>query len=116
MALELAELTLETLNELDPRIELLVKKHLRHIAADCMARPTEKNKRRLMLEFFVEPVLDHETGDCVEVKLQIKAKSKVPDFQTREFPMRVDRDGFQFNRQIPEDLDQPSLFENGREG
>ena len=112
---ELQKLKLETLAQLDPRIELLFQKHLQNIAQDCIHRPGEKSTRRLMLEFFVEPVLDTDTGDCEHVKVSVEGKSKVPVFRTKTFPMDVSNDGFRFNSYVPDNLDQPALDFNEEE-
>ena len=53
MPVQLEGLSLKTLETLDPRIEVLFQKHVQQISNDCMNRPREKSKRKLILEFFV---------------------------------------------------------------
>jgi hypothetical protein len=107
--IQLEKLRLDTLQQLDPRIEMLFQKHLQNIASDCIHRPGEKATRRLILEFFVEPDVDPDTGECDRVKIAVEGKSKVPVFRTKTFQMDASKDGFRFNSQVPENLDQPSL-------
>jgi hypothetical protein len=113
---KLEKLTLETIGIVDPRIEGMFQKHVRQIVDDVMNRPAEPAARKLTLEFLVTPVIreDPDTGEsqCDEVKVSFEGKSKVPTFRTRAFPMKVSRAGLQFNREIPEDLHQPSIFDD----
>ena len=117
MAVKLEQLKLENLAVVDPRIEAMFQKHVKTLVDDVMNRPGEKQKRKLLLEFEITPVieLDKDTGEChvEEVKVSLIGKSKVPTFQTRGFPMKVTKGGLLFNREIPEDLHQPSIFGEG---
>lgn len=105
-------LNFETLTELDSgKINMLVTRHLALIANDCMNRPGDKNKRKVTLEFYAEPILE-EDGQCERCKIEVECKSKVPTFRSRRFEMRVTKGGFLFNKDFPSELDQPSLYDN----
>ena len=103
MAVQLEQLTLATLETLDPKIELLFQKQLQLITNDCMNRPNEKKKRKLIFEMEFEPVPCPDSGECEEVKVSIDGKSSLPPFRTREFPMRPSKAGLRFDAQVPDD-------------
>lgn len=111
MGVQLEQLSLASLETLDPRIEVLFQKHVQQISNDCINRPREKSKRKLILEFYVEPVCDPDTGECEEVRVSIEGKSKLPVFRTKAFPMAVSKAGLRFNSEVPDNLNQPGLFE-----
>ncbi len=107
---ETVQLDFRSLADLhDERIAKLLRLHLQKIAQDCMDRPGDPAKRKVTLEFIAEPVLD-EHGQCETVKLEIECKSKVPTFRSKKFEMRVTKAGFLFNKDFPDDIDQPALF------
>lgn len=93
----------------DGKVDALLRAHLQRAAQDCQSRPGDKSKRKVTLEFTVIPIAD-ETGDAFQAYVQIEVKSKVPVHRTRAFEMRLGRNGFSYNQDFPEDLDQPSLF------
>ncbi len=93
----------------DGKVDALLRFHLQRAAQDCQSRPADKTKRKVTLEFAVSPILD-ESGEAYEAHVQIEVKSKVPVNRTRAFEMRLGRNGFTYNQDFPEDLDQPSLF------
>lgn len=108
---EEVQLNFANLTELDSgKINLLVQKHLALVAQDCMNRPGDKTKRKVVLEFYAEPILE-EDGQCERCKLEIECKSKVPTFRSRRFEMRVSKGGFLFNKDFPDAIDQAPLFE-----
>lgn len=93
----------------DGKVNALLKFHLQRAAQDCQSRPGDKTKRKVTLEFSVVPVAD-ETGQAFEAHVQIEVKSRVPTHRTKAFEMRLGRNGFVYNQDFPDDLDQPSLF------
>ena len=92
----------------------MFQKHVKHILDDVENRQGEAKARKLHLEIEIKPVIerDKETGDCrvEEIRFDLKGKAKVPDYQTRSYPMKITSQGLFFNREIPEDLHQPSLI------
>jgi len=105
-------LSFSSLSELDDgRIDRLMMMHIRRIAADCMDRPGDKNKRKVTLDFHVEPVIDDD-GQCEYTKVQIECRSKVPTYRSKPYEMRVSKAGLLFNQDFPDSLDQPPLFQN----
>lgn len=105
------QLNFENLVELDEgRINRLLMRHIQRISQDCMDRPTDKTKRKVILEFTAEPVYDPDTRECESVKVEIECKSKVPVFRSKTFQMRVTKAGLRFNPDFPDQLDQPSLY------
>lgn len=107
--IEFEELKLSTLGDLDDRIEILFQRHLQNIANDCLNRPAEKTKRKVVVELSFEPVADPDSGDCDSVRITIEARSKVPTFRTKSYPLGVTKAGFRFNSENPSDLRQPAL-------
>lgn len=103
MAVQLEGLSLATLEVLDPRIEVLFQKQVQLIANDCMNRPREKAKRKLIFEMQFEPMVDPDTGECEEVKVSIDGKSTLPPFRTRPYPMHVTKAGLKFNSEVPDE-------------
>lgn len=113
MPVNLEKLQLATLGVVEPKLEAMFQKHVMNIVNDCLNRPGEKDKRSLTLKFDIIPVIeiDKESGQltCDEVRIQFKGESKVPTYRTKAFPMKLSRGGLMFNREIPEQLNQPSL-------
>ena len=108
-AVKLEQLKLETLGVVDPKIEVLFQKHVRHVVEDCMNRPHDGTARTISVEFALTPIPNPDDGSCDEVHVAVAAKSKVPTFRTKAFPMRPTKAGLLFNREVPENLDQPAL-------
>ncbi len=113
MPIKTEELRLDTIGQLDPRMEKLFQSHIQRICADCRNRPTDKTVRKLVFQFDVEPVVDPETGECEQVNLTVEAQSKVPNWRTRTFPMAITGKGLEFNAHTPDALDQSNLFDDG---
>lgn len=105
-----ADLSFETLPALDEKLVLLLRKHLANVAQDCISRPGDETARKVCLEFIFKPTRDPDTGECDVVNCEVECKSKVPIYRSRVYPMRVHKSGFLFNRDFPEELDQPPLF------
>jgi hypothetical protein len=95
------------------RINKVLLLHLQRTAGDCIARPGDKTKRKVSLEFTIEPIID-ETGDCAEARIEVECKSKVPVHRSKPYSMRVSNRGFAFNADFPDSIDQQALF-NGDE-
>lgn len=112
------QLSFDSLADLDDgRINKLLLQHISRVAQDCMNRPGDKTKRTVSLDFHVVPTIDPETRECEQVKVEIEAKSKVPTYRSKTYEMRVTKTGLLFNKDFPDALDQPPLFnqEDGRE-
>jgi hypothetical protein len=103
-------LDFENLAELDNhKISMLLTRHLALISQDCINRPGDKTKRKVVLEFYAEPTQDDD-GSCDGVHMEIECRSKVPTFRSKRFMMKASRNGFLFNRDFPDAIDQPPLF------
>lgn len=115
MPVNYESLQLATLGTVNPNIEAMFQKHVRNIVDDVMNRPAEKKERKLLLELTVAPIVveNENTGEreCHEVWVNLRAKSKIPTFQTRNYQMKVTKGGLLFNKEIPEQLHQPSLID-----
>ncbi|TWT63161.1 hypothetical protein [Rubinisphaera italica] len=85
MPIQERDLTFESLEAMsDGRIAMLLKRHLQNVAADCMNRPHDKAKRKVVLEFIFVPVPDvDDMTVCDRVDMEIECKSKVPTFRTK---------------------------------
>ena len=115
MPVKLDKLTLATLNIVDPRIEKMFQKHIRQVMEDVNNRPGEAKPRKMTLTFDLTPVIERnrDTGDCYVDTIRVALKAppaKLPDFTTKGFPMKITANGLFFNKEIPEDLHQPSLI------
>lgn len=114
MGVNLEKLSLATVGVVDPRVEKMFQKHVRHILDDVSNRPGEPAKRTLTLELEMTPVIerDKDTGECTveTIRVGVKGKTKTPVYQTKAYPMKITNNGLFFNREIPERLDQPSLI------
>lgn len=105
-----ADLTFASLEELDDgRIGKLLKRHFANVSNDCMNRPTDPAKRKVIVEFAFSPVYDAELRECEVVKVTIEAKSKVPTFRSKKYEMRPHKSGFAFNQDFPDKHDQQPL-------
>lgn len=111
------DLTFDSLEDLsDGRIAMLLKRHFTQVSGDCMNRPNDKTKRKVILEFSFTPVPDHDDlSVCERVDCEIECKSKVPVYRSKIIQMRPHRTGFIFNQDFPDDLNQPSLYPEGDE-
>lgn len=114
MSRTLLPLTFANLGRLDDaKIDKCLKHHLQRIAQDCYARPGDTTKRKVTMEFIVEPICDSMTHECTTAKVEIEIKSKVPVHRSQPFPMVCGREGFKFNADFADDLDAQSLFPEG---
>lgn len=95
------------------RINKVLAMHLSRIAGDCINRPGDKTKRKVSLEFTVTPIIEPDTGDCTEAKIEVECKSKVPVHKSKPYAMRVSNRGFSFNADFPDSIDQKPLFNEG---
>ena len=111
MPLKREQLKLGTLVAVDPRIETLFNKQIAKVANDCLDRPLDPKARQVFLVFNVTPSIDPETGDCDHVDVAVASEVKTPPYKTKAFPMQVTKAGLFFNPDVPEDLNQPGLFE-----
>lgn len=108
---KLDQLKLSTLIMVDPRIEALFQKQISKVANDCLDRPLDAKDRQVTLTFNVKPDIDPDSGDCDQVQVSIASEVKVPPYKTKAFPMRPTKAGLLFNTEVPENLNQPGLFE-----
>lgn len=88
----------------DGRIDKLLRIMLARAAQDCIDRPNEKGKRKVMLEFEFEPEMNDD-GECEKAKCQMQCRSKIPIHRSRKFEMRVGNKGFSYNQDFPDELD-----------
>jgi hypothetical protein len=110
MSLQIVPLEFTSLAEIDDgRIQKLLRMHLQRIAQDCMDRPGDKTKRKVTIEFIIDPIVSPE-GHCDDARVTIECKSKVPTYRTKPYEMRVNTRGFAFNEDFPDQVDQSSIF------
>lgn len=113
MPVNYEQLRLDTIGVMDPRIEKLFQKHLMHVVRDCEDRGVEDNaERSITLTFGVTPMVNPDTHEVDEVAIKMKCKSGVPDYQTKAFPMAVDKGKLLFNADAPNSLRQTTLPAN----
>lgn len=108
MPVKFEALTLESLGTFDERIPLLFRKHIVHISQDCANRPADPSPRELVIKISAIPE-QNDDGTCESGQLSVTMTSSVPKFKTKPLPVLVTNQGFKFNAEIPEELDQPAL-------
>lgn len=107
---QLAQLQFRSLEDLyDGKVAAVLQHHLQQICRDCMDRPGDANKRSVTLKFIALPILDQD-GTADRAGVEIECFSKTPIHRTNPIPMKLTKNGFFFNQDLPDDLDQPSLF------
>lgn len=110
MAVQIVPLEFASLAELDDgRIQRLLRMHLARIAQDCMDRPGDKTKRKVSIEFIIEPQINQQ-GECDDARVTVECKSKLPVYRSKPYEMRVTKGGLLFNQDFPDSIDQPPLF------
>lgn len=112
MAIRLAPLTFQSLCDADSRIAVLFDKLITDLAKDCENRPYDKGKRKVTLDFILTPKMDQETGELDTVEVTTEAKTSKPIYRMRPIQATTNKGQLLFNLDIPEDVDQTSLFEN----
>lgn len=102
---------LESLEHLDSGKALeAFNLHIKRAALDCFDRPGDPKARKVVLQVDLEPVID-DAGECVEVKAQIHATSKVPDHKTRVYSLGLRRNGILvFNEDSLDNIYQSTLL------
>lgn len=114
MSRTLLKLTLEGMSKLDEcKVEKMLSFHLERIAKDLQARPGDRNKREVSMVIFAKPIPE-EDGSCESASIEIEVKSKIPTHVSKPYQMKIDRAGFQFNEDFPDELESQSLF-NGKD-
>lgn len=104
-------LRLDTIKDIDPRVEGVFQYHVDRARQDCLNRPADKTVRKVVLEIEFEPILDPDSRECDAVNMTLKARSKVPDHASATYKLGVDakKKGLFFNVDNPADIDQPAL-------
>lgn len=108
--IELTELTIDTVREFDPTIDAMFQKIMRDLAKDCENRPYDANARTCGLKFKLTPVLDESSGELDYIEFECEGKPGVPVFRTRKAQLRSEQGRLLFNRDLPEAIDQQSLY------
>lgn len=110
--IKLTPLNLETLHGMgDGELGILIRNQLQRIARDCVDRPHDKTKRKVVIEIVAVPVVSPR-GDFTHVNIEIESKAKIPVHRTAPYQMQADMNGFKFNQDFPDALDQLPLEEN----
>ena len=114
MPIDMQELTLDAIRELDPTIDAVFQKIIRDLARDCELRPYDSGVRTCGLKFKLTPVLDLSSGELDDIEFEVEGKPGIPIYRTRKTQLRSDQGRLFFNRDIPDELDQPPLLPNDR--
>ena len=110
------KITFAGLAEFEITVELVFQKIMQDLFKDCINRPYDKTKRKCKLTFCIEPVLDESTGQLDHCKIVVEGRPGIPLYRTKPIPVLVDHHGLaSYNRDLPPDLDQQSLFNPGDE-
>lgn len=102
-------LDLASLAELDEGVvTVLLSEHFRRVAQDCLDRPADSTKRKITVQFIVQPRMKP-NGECDDALVTIECKNTIPTYRTNAFQMRLSKGGLLFNRDFPDSVDQTSL-------
>lgn len=111
MSINEVQFSFKTLSGMDGgKLEKLLAYHINNMKRDCENRPNERKARKVLIEMSMIPVPD-ETGYCELVKMSLKARSRTPDFITKDYELRPNPNGLVFNADFPAEYKQPSLFD-----
>jgi hypothetical protein len=99
---------LETLAKVDPAIAVLFKQHVERASADCIDRPADSKKRSVTMQFDFTPVCDQQ-GELSGVRMQVLAKTSIPNFVTNLHEMTATKRGVKF---VPKHTDIGNLQED----
>jgi hypothetical protein len=96
----LHELGFRSLAVLDGgKIDAALSKHLQRASVDCQDRPGDNKPRSVTIDITFQPVVE-EDGDCLEAKMDVRIKSKVPVHQSKAYSVGLRRGGkFVFNEE-----------------
>ena len=108
--IKMEELTLQTVMDLDPTIGAVFSKIMHDLARDCENRPYDSKARTCALKFCLTPVLDEATGALDYIEFETEGKPGIPVYRTRKAQLRSDQGHLFFNRDLPDAIDQQSLF------
>lgn len=108
---QLKELTLASLAEIDgARFANAFQQHVKRVAADCNERPTDPKARVITITLSVKPIeID---GVCDDANVTLQVASTVPKQQTRPYNMVLNKAGFKYRPDAPEDAEQNSFLDD----
>lgn len=101
--------TLESLGA--GELGVLFKNQLMRVARDCLDRPHDESKRKVVIEIIVAPVTNQK-GEFLHCDAIVECKAKVPTFRSSPYQLATDMNGFAVNQTFPNEIDQPSLLED----
>lgn len=109
----LREFTLANLCKLDDgKAERAFLLLCNRAAKDCLDRPGENKSRKILLEVTIAPVMNQD-GTADEVTAQLSARSKTPDYKTRQYSFGLRANGIMvFSEDSPADVNQSTFFDN----
>lgn len=97
-------LSLESLGEIDDgSVGLIVRNALTTIARDCMNRPTDKAKRKVIIELTMVPVANG--PDLKHIEFLPEVKTKTPSYHTAPMVIRATNAGFTYSPDEVENAD-----------
>lgn len=104
-------LSLTSLQEMDNgKVVAAVDHAIRQVVNDCIDRPGDKSKRKVLLQIEMKPVLDKDLGVLDTVNSKFRVKTNLPDRETVEYPMLPTQDGrLAFSPHSPGDPRQADL-------
>ena len=104
-------LDFESLGDLvDGKVAAMFAVHLKRVAADCIDRPGEKEKRVVNLKFEFVPVMNQE-GYADVSEAQVSCTSKLPTHRTTPIQLRLNPQGFIMNKHAPDSVHQHTADE-----
>ncbi|WP_010586285.1 hypothetical protein [Schlesneria paludicola] len=112
MSVRLIGLNLESLHALgDGELGVLIRNQLQRISQDCVNRPHDTTKRKVILEISAAPIVNSH-GEFTHANIEVECKAKIPVFRTTPYQMKADMNGFKFNQDFPDSIDQQSLLDD----
>lgn len=97
------------------KINTALQMHLQRASLDCQDRPGDPKARTVTVDLTFVPVTEQD-GDCTEVKMDVKIKSKVPVHQSKAYSAGLRRNGtFVFNEYSLDSVGQGTFLEDDDE-
>jgi len=93
MGSSMREVDFNTLAEMkDGAFNLVLRKHLKRAADDCMDRPGDSKPRKIKVEIGYVPML-LPSGDAYDAGMQLKISSSIPEHVSQQYCVSMRKNG-----------------------
>jgi len=114
MGSSLREVDFNSLSEMDDGVlNLVLRKHLKRAADDCMDRPGDQKPRKIKIEIGYVPML-LPSGEAYDAGMQVKIASSIPDHVSQAYNVGMRKNGtFVFNANALDSVNQNTMDFDG---